>query len=213
MRGYSTHLGVLEGNAPETFWHAGPGRVFEPRFLNFSTPNTSGAGGCGGMPEAVQTRNPSTLLRASFWGCAGAQEYRRIRRSRFARDSNDSVTPLIYKDNFRRSRAKLNQSVRFLIQCLHSLNQSLHRLIHARSEAESKSSDVDSKPSQVESAWSQPDSKCSLLESETEPISRKLGSYWAFVPGVNGPGGALVIRAVTSNAAMAQTKVSQKASI
>jgi hypothetical protein len=33
MRGYSTHLGVLEGNAPETFWHVGPGRVSEPRFF------------------------------------------------------------------------------------------------------------------------------------------------------------------------------------
>lgn len=165
------------------------------------------------MPETVQTQNPSTLPPTVLSDRGGSPECRRIRSSRFARDSNDSLTPLIYNDNFRRPRSKLNRSVRFLIQCFHSLNQNLHRLIHVPSAAESESSDIDSKPSKLESAWSQPDSKRSWLESQTEPISRQLGSYWAFGPGVNGPGGALVIRAVTSSATTAKMKVSQKASI
>jgi hypothetical protein len=97
----------------------------EADFELFQAKDPASHGGQSGFAKPCRDETPRHFRQPCFGTVAGRQ----IRTSRFARDSNKPVTTLIYKDNFRRLDRRLNQSVRFLIQCLHRLNQNLHDLI------------------------------------------------------------------------------------
>jgi len=113
---------------------------------------------------------------------------------------------LIYKGNFRAVRWNLNQSLLFLNQFLHGLNQSLQKVIQSlRSLNPHGDSLIQLSSSPESESWD--------FGLKGGPMSRSGARYWALAPGVKGPGGDLVISAVTSSPAIANPKVSQKASI
>jgi hypothetical protein len=183
-------------------------RIFEP----FHVPNPSASEAQTALPKTAQTGNHSRLLPEAISGLGKVTSNCRESSSRCAQDSNDSLTPLIYMNNFSRFGLRLNRFLQFLIQSLHSLNQNLHRLIQKVWMADVRSSELDSIPSGIQPLRDGLDPiRCSGFGSATEPIRSKTGIYRDF--GLKGPGGALVISAVTSSPVIAKMKVSQNPSI